>query len=259
MTDETLSQTKDCEWERLLDPHLSLLHAPDLDGHFRRIDDAPRGFVRADRSIRCIDGRTPCGKHLAGQGILLAHRAGIDYALDTIHNIGADGIYSHERCGAGALYAMLQGLDPSEGDIYAREWSEFAAKKLDIPYHGHIPVDTPFHHEMATYFDGTGRLDPTQLERHLVPGFCISRKYHQHPHDAREELALSIGIAFGKSGFAHRFTPKNPFLIVVIGHPEIHELRAEKLLREAQAVIGSSHHKASIQVLSLTPDTSWLV
>jgi hypothetical protein len=259
MQNDTYTKEKDLVWHAHQDVFETLCHTDDLTRYFSCISHVSSGFGTTDRSIRCMDGRTPGGKHFAGSGILLANRRGKDFALETLAAIHPDGIYSHEECGAANLVATLQGLEPEAGEKLAVEWACEAAEALHIPYLGHLPVDAPFHNEMATYYDGTGRIDPVRLSDHIVPGFDITRQYHRTACDAQEELMISIGIAFGKNGFNDRFTRERPFLVIVIGHTKDPELSAPRLMEEVLPVVDASLHRDRIRILSLTPEQCWLV
>ncbi len=258
MHHDTHTMEKDALWEKHRNLFETLCTTDDLTGYFSCISDVSKGFGRTDRSIRCMDGRTPGGKHFAGSGILLANRRGKEFVLETLAAVQPDGIYSHEECGAASLVAGLQGLEPEAGEELGISWAREVAEALQVPYLGHLPVEAPFHSEMATYYDGTGRIDPIRLSDHIVPGFDITRQYHRTACDAQEELMISIGIAFGKTGFNERFTRERPFLVIVIGHTKDPELSVATLLEEVRPVVDASPHRDRIRILSLTPEQSWL-
>ena len=190
-------------------------------------------FVLEDRSVRCIDEGCCGGVRLAGSGILCQDDAPLTLAGKV------DGIYSHEECGAAALYARRNGLDTSDSDQYGVEWAKKLAEKLGVPYKGHIGMDemrrpSGQHIALVTYYDGSGCFDPSRLGE-LPPGFVISRSLLE-PEYAKQELEISINIALGEHGLGKRFIPMTPFIVVPIGHPADELLSLDVLTREARAV-----------------------
>ncbi len=159
-------------------------------------------FVLKDRHVRCIDERTPGGVHLAGAGILLT----AEEAAEITKLADADGIYSHDDCGA----ADIAGKDPLE-------FAKAVSARAGVPYLGHIPVSGP-HIARVAYVDGTGRF--SQIPE-LPPGFNMSWRYTQtvNKEYARQEAVISAQIALGNHGFGDMFTKYEPFVIVPIGDP----------------------------------------
>ncbi|MFB6182250.1 MAG: hypothetical protein ABEJ24_05145 [Candidatus Magasanikbacteria bacterium] len=172
-------------------------------------------FQSDDRAIRCIDEGTPGGIHIAGSGILLS----LEEAGRIISEIEeVDGIYSHAYCGAAALEAENTGYDGDSDDLGSRAAKEIAAE-VNLPYLGEITAEqmqrpADLHTARAIYYDGIGGFDWSQVEG-LPTGFIISRKYLYSDY-AREEMDISIDIAFGDLGFGNRFDSDNPLLIVLL-------------------------------------------
>ncbi len=194
-----------------------------------------KGFLFEDRTVNCIDEGTPGGLNLAGSGILLEPETAVKYARAA----QADGVCSHEECGAAKLYAKKMGLDPSKSDKCGIQWAKKLAKMLGVPYRGHISIrqmkrPSGLHVARVTYYDGTGRFCPENVKG-LPPGFVISRKFIEADY-AAEETGISISIATGDHGFGHKITKKDPFIIVVVGDPHNPNFSVKKLEKEAVAI-----------------------
>lgn len=195
--------------------------------YFNSQTEIKRAFSLSDRSLRCIDEGTPGGIHLAGSGILLD----IDRAVEYSKRARVDGVYSHEDCGAVDLYAELENLDPAFADEYGREWAKTLAKRLKVPYNGHIPIAKMArprgrHIAAAAYYDATGEFDYSAIST-LPVGFIISRKYLDDDY-AKTELKTALKIALGSHGFGQKFSKELPFLIIVLA-------KTEKALKETAA------------------------
>ncbi len=206
-------------------------------------------FTLENRSVCCIDERTTQGKiHYAGSGILDR-----DQAINRIKNIEADGVYSHEECGAAAL--AFKGLSEEEKEkfqtpeAYAKWWAEHVSKELGIPYKGHLETHPKFHIARVSYYDGTGRFDPSQSDK-LPPGFLISRAYLD-PEYAAKELDLSVAIAFGKDAFGKEKFIESPFLIIPVADKESSHLTLEMLKEEAQKIAKNYEGKVIVDGLSV--------
>ena len=159
-------------------------------------------FELADRYVRCIDGRTPGGIHLAGAGCLLPD----DKTVQILKKAKPTGIYSHDDCGA----AKLASAD-------AEQHAKHIAAKLGVDFIGHLLVNGP-HIEHVVYVDGTGNFDWCRVPD-LPPGFSVSWRYTfpVDPAYAKREVEISIGIARGTHGML--FGIEEPFIIVPIGVP----------------------------------------
>jgi len=214
------------KWEKLLS------ETP-FSEYVSKLDNIKDAFVLNDRSIRCIDEGCRGGLRLAGSGILCQDDAEAALAGKV------DGVYSHEECGAAALYARQSGLDSGKSDQYGIEWAQELAQRLGVPYKGHIGIGemsrpSGLHIAQVTYYDGSGCFDPSRLED-LPPGFVISRSLLEAEY-AKQELAVSVNIALGSHGLGERFTPQRPFIIVPIGSPNDDSLALGVLTQEAESV-----------------------
>jgi len=184
-------------------------------GYVVSLSNLSDAFRPRDRALRCIDGRTPGGVHLAGSGILM----GIDKAKAFAQAAKADRITYHEDCGAARKWAMENHRGADEATACAREFAEALADALSLPC-AETPLAGPagFHNETAIYYDGTGRFDASRLSS-LPKGFIISRPYFGDDFPAAlEEVKLAIGTALGEHGFGELFTPEHPLRVVAIGH-----------------------------------------
>jgi len=187
-------------------------------------------FKGDDRCVRCIDEGTPGGIHFAGSGILM----GKEKALEALALANAEGVSSHEGCGAAKLYAQRRGLDERDADAYAMEWSRNLASLYGVPY-THIakerlarPAD--LHIARAMYYDGTGMFgDPTRAG--LPKGFVVSRRF-MDISSAQEDAAIGISIALGAHGFGERITEEEPFIIIPIGDPSSEDFSLDRLYKE---------------------------
>lgn len=216
-----------------------------FSGYTGTIEHLSEVFHNENRSVCCMDERTDAGTiRYTGSGILDQARAS-----QRVKEAGATGVYSHAGCGAAALaYERLSdetketarnNLDPDErftsSEEYAQWWAKNVAKEADIDYLGHLPVSPNFHIARVVYYDGTGMFDSSRAAQ-LPSGFVISRRYLDE-HYAKEDLKLSVDIAFGHHGFGKdRFTKDAPFILVVIGNPGDERFSLDQLTKEAKEV-----------------------
>ena len=223
----------------------------------------PAFDISKERSVSCVDGRTPEGAlHLAGSGILLAEEHDEEIALATLRTMKLSAIYSHENCGAAALVAKLRGEDPHDGDRLGKAWAEYAAEALGIRYGGHLPVEPKrLHPERAIYIDGTGifNISATSLR---IPGFFVSHRYHQSPLNAMREVGLGITIALSDRGFGPRFTPDSPFILLIIGHPTEDRFSSTTIRKEVETLLNTDEiakaNRNRLTIRTFTPPTEWM-
>ncbi len=115
-------------WETLL------LKQTVFGNYIKGLDNLKDAFKSKDRSLRCIDEGCRGSIRLAGSGILYQDKA------KSVLSGKIDGIYSHDQCGAAAIYARQNNLDLSKDDEYGIEWSKKLAKEMGVPYKGHIGI-----------------------------------------------------------------------------------------------------------------------
>jgi len=192
-------------------------------------------FDLKERTLKCIDERTPGGVHLAGSGILL----GVEKAIAFIRTAKIDKVTWHNQCGAVALYLKNQGQSPTgeKIDETARKFSETLAERAGAVVEEEIMQgETSFHGARAIYFDNTGEFN---VAEELPAGFVISRAYLEKDY-AQEELKIALSIAFGDHGFGELFTRAQPLLIVGISD---RETIGEIITELKQAVSGLPEYK----------------
>ncbi|MDO8560120.1 MAG: hypothetical protein Q7S23_03770 [bacterium] len=214
---------------------------------FQSIPNIQHAFHPGERWLCCIDEGCPGGVNLAGSGILL----GVEGAARIAHDAGVTAITSHEECGAAKLWAKQSGKNAETSDDYGKEFSAELAKKLGVSY-CHLPLSemtrpAGLHVARVIYYDGTGTFDPARLPE-LPPGFVISRRYLDTEYALRE-CGIAISIALGDHGFGARFTPKEPLLIVAIGHPTDPALSLEKLRAELEPVAAAEGPRVAVDGL----------
>jgi len=209
------------------------------------LPDIEDAFELKDHCIRCMDEGTPGGIHLAGSGILMAEAD----AIKALHDAHADGVYSHDGCGAAALYAKKMGLDASRADEYGVIWAKHLAEVCGVPYKGHIeqkemkrPAD--FHLARVAYYDGTGSFDPSRAAD-LPPGFVISRRFLQG-EAALSEADIAASIATGHHGYGDLITADEPFYIIPVGDSEDPNFSVETLSAELERIAASSGGRVRI-------------
>jgi hypothetical protein len=209
------------------------------------LPDIEEAFHLEDHCVRCMDEGTPGGIHLAGSGILMDEAKAIE-AMRAAH---ADGVYSHDGCGAAALYAKKMGLDASKSDEYGVIWAKHLAELLGVPYKGNIEkkkLKRPeaFHFARVAYYDGTGSFDPTRVAD-LPPGFVISRRYID-ADAATAEADIATSIATGHHGYNELITAKEPFYIIPVGDPADPNFSIEKLTRELDEIVAKSGGRVKV-------------
>ncbi len=214
-----------------------------------KIQNSPEfkmAFNLTDRTIRCVDEGTPGGLHCAGSCILL----GLENALARLKTANADGITSHEGCGAAVAYCKTAGIDPSLADTVAREWAQKLAQASGLPYKGHITAEqmarpVEMHNAVCAYYDDTGQMNPALLKI-LPPGFVVSRKYF-----GGDDLDLCIQIALGDHGFGKRFSKENPFYVFAVSGNNNSEFSAEELAAEARATVEKYNGRVALESIIL--------
>lgn len=224
----------DLNWEQQ-EPVFRQINEVGVQSYFENLPELKKAFAPIDRGLRCIDEGTPGGVHMAGSGILDQKAAS-----NFVRHAQVDGIYSHEGCGAAALYAKNMGLDASQSDNYGVEWAKKLAEQAGVPYKGHIDFDQmnrpkETHDARVVYYDGTGKFDPT-LVNGLPKGFVISRRYLD-PKYSQQELEIAISIALGHEGFGDKFSRENPFWILTVGNNQDKHLSGEILSKEVAEVL----------------------
>lgn len=210
-------------------------------------------FTDPDRTIRCIDERTPGGLHLAGSGILLPEDE-IEQVVKRLTKAKVDGVWSHAECGAAALAAKKQNLPAEQGDVLGKTWAKTFSDKLGVPYYGHIEPQefsgpSGFHIARTTYYIGAPSFNPTRVEG-LPPGFVINRGYLSEDY-AKMEADLSVKIATGNHGFGDRIDQSHPFLLIAVADPNNPTLPSEKLRKELSEV--AQHFQGRVRVDGFTP------
>jgi hypothetical protein len=225
-----LMEAKDREWRKVM-VQVRRLKEMGAEAFFRGLQESGSDLAPAlrltDRVVRCIDEGTPKGIHLAGSGILVEDRSEMILRLKEAR---AEGVTSHEGCGAAVLAAKKMGRDPADANALAQEFAQALAEELGVPYMGHIPVrelERPpdFHNAIAVYV--TGR----DFERTdgLPSGFTISR-HLLGPTLAIPDIALATHIALNQHGFGEEFTPDFPLHILAVADRNSSEDLSQALL-----------------------------
>jgi hypothetical protein len=200
-----------------------------MQSYVHMLSNLSDAFRLRDRAIRCIDGRTPGGVHLAGSGILIGAQAAQEFATAA----RADAVTYHEDCGAARLWAEQNGVALNEADWYAKEFAEELAKALGVPCRQEpLSGDPGFHRETVVYYDGTGCFDFSQASG-LPRGFVVSRRYHAGgPSVPLAEARLAVEIALGELGLRDCFTPASPLRLVPIADKVDPSFSLERLTEE---------------------------
>lgn len=186
------------------------------------LPDVDRAFHLHDLVVRCMDGRTPGGVHLAGSGVLLGKKGARKFAAQVASKYGKlEAITYHADCGAAAAIAKKSGADPFVvAENFARELG--GELGIEVVYEVENKGWEGFHHERVVYYDGTGRFDWQNVPG-LPVGFVISRAYLDFDVEyAKKEIDVAAGIALKPHdqhghGFGEMFTANLPLLIIPIG------------------------------------------
>lgn len=219
--------------------------------YFKNIPDIDKAFKSEDKCLRCIDEGTCGGIHVAGSGILLGEGKMLEY----LKSGDIDGIYSHEDCGAAALYVKNYNLDASQAENYAVDWAIKLAQKLNIPYKGHILINEMkrpkgLHVARVLYYDATGSFDSAKVSQ-LPRGFTVSRKF-LNAADALEEALLAFKIASGEHGFGEKISQNHPFVIIPIASSGDPQFSLENLTNELKEI--TENGKGKVVVDGFAPD-----
>lgn len=204
--DEHHEDVKSREWERQ-QPLFDKIRTAGFEAYVKSLPDAERLFALRDHNLRCIDEGTPGGLHAAGSGILMEKEAAAQFAKAA----EVDGVWSHEGCGAAALFTKEHGQDPKFSDQIAQSWAKELARRLNVPYRGHVAKSelrrpSEFHNARVVYYDKTGRFDPS-ASPDVPNGFVVTRRYNR-PENAARDLDVAIFIALGDHGFGENLLQK---------------------------------------------------
>jgi len=200
-----------------------------IGSYVQSLSNLGDAFRPRDRALRCIDGRTPGGVHLAGSGVLLGQEKAQAFAQAA----GVDRVTYHEDCEAARLWAVAHGHGEANASVCGREFAEELAAALGVPC-GEAPLTgvPGFHDETAVYYDGTGRADPSRVSG-LPKGFVISRLYFGEDFPAAlAEAKLAVDLALSDLGFADLFTADHPLRVIAIGHPQEPRFALQQLMQE---------------------------
>jgi len=214
------------------------LHAKgELGGFFESLPDIKLLFQLDDRHFRCIEEGTPGGIHAAGPLILMDEAK----AIRMLKTARAEGIYSHDLCGAAGLaFANVEDSKKTffvNSDNYGMFYAKELAKKAGIPYVGHLPAHPHFHVARMAVYDGSGNFDNSERKLKIAglpPCFVISRRWHDAA-DAKNELSIAAKIATGDHGYGALIREKSPFLVLVVGMKN-KDFSLHKLMDEASSV-----------------------
>jgi len=191
-----------------------------------------------DRVIRCIDGRTPGGIHIAP---LLEDEweESVNLAVEFAKKAKAEAITFHLDCGAVKAWLERHKMDTSLENVlkYAEKFAKEVAERLKLTYRlEKISGHAGFHRERAVYYSDVD-FDPSTDDR-LPTGFFINRKYLLQEH-ALKELSVALQIATGSHGFGKLFSQEQPFLIIVVAGTE----EKQEILREEVQATASIYGK----------------
>lgn len=255
MTHATLQQHEALKkyWDEQEVIFEKIKHSGGFEQYMKSLANIDRAFEGKDLEVCCMDEGTPFGcMRFAGSLILNIENA--EKIVPLLQSAGVRGVYSHAGCGAAALYATQNNLDPSRVDEYAVDWAKKFADKLSVPYKGHLGSENmpalkrpmEFHIARVIYYDGTGRFNPGHAAD-LLPGFVVSRRYHVHASDALNEVKIAISIAMGNHGFGDLIDEHSPIHIVVIGDESNQEFSVDVLKKEVESIAGEYGGKVVVE------------
>lgn len=194
-----------------------------------------------DRHIRCIDGRTHGGLHLAGSGILLEIDPDLSVAaaVEFGRKAKATAVTYHQDCGAVEICLKAHHIKIGSKNrltLYAREFAQTVASELEVPcLEALLEGPVGFHPERAVYYTKVD-FDPSG-EKRLPMGFVVSRGYLRLGY-ALQELSVALQIAFGNHGFGKLFIPRQPFLVIPVATTEEELEHLKEEVRATVAIYG---------------------
>ena len=98
--------------------------------YLQDLDGWKRVFELEDFAIRCMDGRTPGGVHLAGSGVLIGLDSAKKFADAVTASLGQiDAVTWHPDCGAAKIVASKTGQDSA---LVAEKFAKELAGKLGV-------------------------------------------------------------------------------------------------------------------------------
>lgn len=172
-----------------------------------------------DPVLSCMDERVGYGG-IRAAGSLIFYED--EDAIRFIKESGAEGLTSHEDCGAAKRYAIAERKTPEMADEIGRvrieRLAKLATQALDheIRYLGDTPVAPEKHISRCLYYIGTKGFNRNFVHG-FPPGFLLSRRF-ANPQQILKETQVGIEIALGASGFGkERITANSPFFLIPIG------------------------------------------
>lgn len=186
---------------------------------FEYLPKRTNAFILQDYDLRCIDEGTGGGLHIAGTGALYPQ-----VVQDFKGKVS--GVYSHEDCGAVALYMKNEQSSSSNNNLTedqnltADKLAKDLANKLGVSFLGRIHASEMtrpmgLHTARVIYYDGSGHFNPGEVLG-LPQGFVISRKLISDINYAKREVEVAVKIALGDHGFGKLFTDKSPLYLVAV-------------------------------------------
>lgn len=219
-----------------------LLAGEDLQKILESLPGFSESFDNELDTIDCSDGRVLDGKKIgiAGSGLLLPDQ---ERALFVERFRGKiKEVTTHYDCGAAKIgfeqaRKVFPETIPAEVTT-ADEYGSWRGKKLaeelgaTHKYLGSEELANEYHNEVAIVIDQTGRFDSTNLENFPAHFVCTGAGLGFSEEYMKAELKTLTGIALGHHGFGERFTPKDPFYLIVAANNYAELLTWEKVAQE---------------------------
>jgi hypothetical protein len=188
-------------------------------------------------TLDCSDGRV-CSGHklgLAGVGILLSP-AEWDIVVRAIKDKHLT-VTGHDECGAAAL--AFPG--PTQlSDWHGYDNAQKLAQASGSDYHEVHREDfrCAIHNERSLVIEATGRFDCANWPA-FPPQFISSAPFLGLPDSyLQKEIIALTRIALGDHGFGAKFTPENPFYLIVSANNEQQLDRLREVAQQAATEFG---------------------
>lgn len=225
-----------------------LLAGEDLQKILESLPGFSESFASELDTIGCSDGRVLDGKKIgiAGSGLLLpdSERAlfierfkGKIKELTTHYDCGAAKIGFEQ---AKALFPETIPAEVTTADEYGSWRGKKLAEELGAThrYLGSEELANEYHNEVAIVIDQTGRFDSTNLANFPAHFVCTGAGLGFSQEYMKAELKTLTGIALGHHGFGKRFTPENPFYLIIAANNYAESITWEGVAKDVARKFG---------------------
>jgi hypothetical protein len=149
------------------------------------------------------------------------------------------GIAPHHDCGAEGIVKdtlMKEGMNADEANNEIRKRRHMIHEIMGAPLFPPAEIKCVQYHIARCLFLVCTDVFDVSLITGLYP-FQVNARYSPSERDTIKQVSLALKIATGPQGYGKKFTAKNPFVIVVVGHPTNSAYGCEAMTRKLQPLV----------------------